>query len=268
MSLFSGPLGPLLGAAGTALLNRTYLLQNQSSDFVPRILIVMDTVNNEEPEFTADVTQHAVEQGSEVSDHIQLKNPTLTLKGKISNTPLDLNVSVGNLLAGGIASITSSQARSNLLNTGLQQAAGIAGASLLAGNAGGAASALTGGQGLAGAADALARTALLNAYENKTPFDVITKRQRYESMVIQRLKFPRDASTGYALYFELEMIKLRTVSAFFVQLTQLSEDIISSATPSTNLGAQTTQQVSAQTSASSHNNSILRSLFNLAKGGA
>lgn len=252
-------LGPLAGSAGTALLQRTYLLQTQTADGVPRLLIVLDTVNDEKPEFVADVTQHPVEKGPEVSDHIQRKNATLSLKGKISNTPLDISVTIGNLLASGIQTITSSQARTNILNTGLQQASGIAGAALM-GGAGNPAS-----QGLAGAADALARTALLAAYDNGTPFDVVTKRQRYPNMVIERLAFPRNNATGYALEFEIDMIALKVVSPLQVQLTQLNESVISSGTPSTNLGGQTSAAVSNQAQ-KAINGSWLRSIISGVKG--
>lgn len=246
-------LSPLASAAGTALLQRTYLIQTQTSDGIPRLLIVLDTVKEESPVFASDVTQHPVERGKEVSDHIQPKNTLLTLKGTISNTPIDLSVSIGNVIASGLQTITSAQARSNILNTGLQQAAGIAGASLM-GAAGNPLSA-----GLAGAADALARTALLAARDNATPFDVVTKRQRYPNMVIQNLKFPRSNQTGFALDYEIEMIELKIVSPLQVQLTQLAENVISSGTPSSNLGAQTSQAASNQ-AASAVNGSWLRKI--------
>lgn len=254
MALPLGVLGPLSGAAGTALLQRTYLLQTQTSDGIPRLLIVLDTVSDENPTFSADVTQHPVEKGPEVSDHIQRKNTKLSLKGKISNTPLDLSVTIGNLLASGIQTITSSQARSNILNTGLQQGASIAGSALMSG----ASNVLS--QGLAGAADALARTALLAAFDNGTPFDVITKRQRYPNMVIEDLHFPRTNQTGYALEFEMELVRLRVVSPLQVQLTQLNESVISSGTPSTNLGGQTTAAASNQAQ-KAVNGSWLRSII-------
>lgn len=259
MADLSGVLASLKQGVGS-ILQRTYLLQTATPDGIPRLLVVMDTVNEEDPEYTADVTQHAVEQGPEVSDHIQLKNPTLTLKGKISNTPLDLSGAVANLLASGISTITSAQARSNILNTGLPQAAAIGGAALQ-GNAGDIAS-----SGLAGAADAIARTALLAAYQGKLPFDVITRRQRYPGMVIQRLRFPRNNATGYALDVEIDMIALRVVSPLQVQLTQLDESVISTGTPSSDLGGQTTRQVSDQ-AAGSINGSWLRQGINFFKGG-
>lgn len=243
-------LSTLVGAAGTGLLQRTYFLQTQTADGIPKILAVLDAVTEEEPTFTADVTQHPVERGPEISDHIQLKNPTLRLKGTISNSPLDLQTTIGNLIAGGLSLITSSQARQNILNTGLQQGAGIAGAALLGGASGGVAG---------GAMDALMRTVLLNVYEARVPFDVITKRQRYESMVIESLRFPRDTSTGFQLAFEIEMIRLRVVSPFEVQINTVSEDVVTAATQSTNLGGQTGRAVSEQTS-SAVGKSWLRSI--------
>jgi hypothetical protein len=247
-------LAPLVGAATSAALQRTYLMQMQTATGIPKLLIVLDVVKEEEPKYTADVTKHPVESGPEVSDHIQLHNPTLRLKGTISNTPLDLSSSIGNLIAGGIAAVTSSQARENILNTGLQQAASIAGAALM----GGAADPLS--AGLAGSADAIARTILLAAYQNKLPFDVVTRRQRYTNMVIESLSFPRDAATGYQLIFEIEMTALRIVSPLQVQLIQLAESVIPGATPSADLGSQTGGGVSSQT-ATAVNGSWLRQII-------
>lgn len=246
-------LGTIIEAATTGVLQRTFFIQNKTATGIPAILAVLDAVLEESPEYTADVTQHPVEEGPEVSDHIQLKNPTLRLRGTISNTPLDLATSVGNLLAGGLAVVSSSQARSNILNTGLQQGAGIIGAKLLGRSANGA-------NALAGAADAIARTILLNAYEQRRPFDVVTKRQKYEDMVIERLSFPRDQNTGFQLVFEIELIHLRIVSPFSVQINTVAENVVTSATGKADLGAQATGAVSDQTTGAV-NGSILRKLI-------
>jgi hypothetical protein len=243
----------LLGAAATGVLQRTFMMQSSGESFfgIPQILAVFDAVTEEEPEFTADVTQHPVEKGKEVTDHIQIKNGTLRLKGTISNSPIDLATSIGNLQAAGIDLITSSQARANLLNTGVQQAAGVAGASLL-----GNASNPLGGF-LGGAADAIARTVLLNAFQTKQIVDVVTKRQKYTSMAIQRLSFPRDSNTGYQLIFELEFIQIRIVSPATIDLTQVAEDVTTSAVSLSKLGSQATSGVSDQAT-SAVNKSWLR----------
>jgi hypothetical protein len=254
-----GILDPLIGAGLSALLQRTYMLQSSGSSFfsIPFPLAVFDAILEEEPEYTADVTQHPVESGPEVSDHIQLKNPTLRLKGTISNSPLDLAVSVGNAVAGGLGAITSSQTRSNLLNTGLSQAAGTYGAALL----GGASASSATGSFLGGAADALARSVLLNAFQNKQIVDIVTKRQKYESMVIQSLSFPRDSNTGYQVVFEMSLIHIRIVSPLETLLSSVAENVITSASGTTNLGSQAGAGVTGQTASSAGNNSILRSLL-------
>jgi len=48
-----------------------------------------DVTDSENHEWSADVTDHEIEDGSPITDHIQLKQRTLTLSGVVSNTPLD-----------------------------------------------------------------------------------------------------------------------------------------------------------------------------------
>lgn len=98
----------------------------------------------------------------------------------------------------------------------------------------------------AAGADSLARTTLLALIQNRTPFDVVTKRQRFQNMVVQSLKMPRNKDTGYAVYFEIDLIQLRIVSPQFVNVQQLAEDIISSGSSNTNLGSQATNATSSQ----------------------
>lgn len=235
---------PSLGSLGASavgqVLQRTFLIQSSTATGIPIPLAILDVVMDEQPEYSANVTEHPVEQGPEVTDHIQLRSPILRLRGKISNTPLDLSVAVANLFAGGIQAITSSQARANLLNTGLSQGVGIVGAALQ-GKAGNLVS-----DGIAGATDAISRTILLAAFQNKMPFDVVTKRQTYTNMVIEKLAFPRNKDTGYALEFDMSLKQLVIVSPLTVQSTQLSENVISSGTPATDLGSQSTSAASAQ----------------------
>ncbi len=232
-------LGPIANGVG-AVLSRTVFLLTNTSTGIPIPLAILDVVKEEKPDYTAEVTEHPVEFGPETSDHVQLKNPILRLKGLISSTPLDTSVAIANVLAGGIAAFTSSQARSNLLNSGISQGTALAGAALQ-----GRASNLI-SNGAAGALDAISRTILLSAYENRVPFDVITKRFRYKNMVIQRLSFPRNDETGGVLEFEIELKQITIVSPLKVQKNIVSEDKVSTASSSTDLGNQATQKVSTQ----------------------
>lgn len=246
-------LNDLIASAGRAALTRTYLLERKTFNNIPSILMVFDAVTSEDPTFEADVTEVPVEEGKEVTDHIQLKNPRLTLQGVVSQTPLDLQVTIGNLVGGSVEAATSSQFRQNLLNTGLQQASGVASAALL----GQAANPLTGAAG--GLADAIARSLLLSAYERKARFDVVTKRQRYSSMVIQKMQFPYATDTGNQLRFILEMKQVRIVAPFQVQIDTVSEDTVTSAVGKTDLGTQAKAGLSGNTEEAA-NQSVLAAI--------
>lgn len=242
-------LGPLASGVGQVL-SRTVFLQTNTATGIPVPLAVLDVVKEERPEFSAEVTEHPVEFGPEVTDHIQLRNTVLRLKGKISSTPLDLGVAAANVLAGGLAAFTSSQARSNLLNSGISQGLGLIGAALQ-GNASNPAA-----DGVAGALDAISRTILLTVFENAIPFDVITKRQTYRNMVIQRMSFPRNDETGYALEFEIELKQVRIVTPLQVTKDMVAENVISSGSSSTNIGSQSTQLANGQTVSAIQNSSL------------
>jgi hypothetical protein len=224
----------------SAVLGRTLLMQTNTATGIPVPLAVLDVVKDESVDYDAEVTEHPVEAGPEVSDHIQILNPTIRLKGTISNTPLDLSVAIANIAAGGLAAISSSQARSNLLNSGFSQATGILGAALQ-GNASNIAA-----NAFAGSVDAVSRTILLYAFQSKTPFTLITKRQSFSNVVIKKLRFPRNEETGYALDFEMDIKQLTIVSTLKVQKTSVDESVISTASSSTSLGSQATLQASTQ----------------------
>lgn len=231
----------LIAAAGRIALQRTYLLERQTFNGIPRVLLVFDAITNENPTFEADVTEVPVEEGPEVTDHIQLKNPRLQLQGTISQTPLDLSVSVGNLIGGAVETFTSSQFRQNILNSGIQQVSGVATAALL----GGAADPAANFQ--AGLSDAIARSLLLSAYERRARFDVVTKRQRFASMVIQKMTFPYSQDTGKQLVFNLELKQIRVVSPFIVQIDTVDEAVVPGAVGKTDLGNQGPQALNPDT---------------------
>lgn len=250
----------LIAAAGREALKRTYLLERQTFNGIPRVLLVFDAITNETPTFEADVTEVAVEDGPEVTDHIQLKNPRLQLQGTISQTPLDLSTSIGNLVGGAVETFTSSQFRSNVLNTGIQQAAGVATAAVL----GGASDPLANLQ--AGLADSIARSLLLSAYERRARFDVVTKRQRFESMVIQKMTFPYASDTGKQLVFNLDLKQVRIVKPFTVQIDTVGEDVLTSAVDKTDLGKQATAAFNASNEAAVNQSTFAR-IADLAAGG-
>ena len=52
------------------------------------VLVELDVTNTEAHEATAEVTEHPVEVGAPVSDHVRPGNPTLTLEGWVALAPL------------------------------------------------------------------------------------------------------------------------------------------------------------------------------------
>jgi len=101
-------------------------------------------------------------------------------------------------------------------------------------------------EGFAGAMDAISRTILINVWEAKQPFSILTVRQRFDDMLIERLRFPRDENTGYSLAFEMDIKHVTIVTPLTVpQFTQVAENVISG-TGATSIGSQATQDVSAQ----------------------
>lgn len=239
MALPVPSLGSLAKGVGQ-ILGRTLFIQPNTATGIPVPLAVLDVVKDEVVEYDAEIAEHPVEAGPEVSDHSQKKNPTIRLKGTISNTPLDLSVAIANIAAGGLAAISSAQARSNLLNSAVTQAVGIAGATLQ-GNA-----SIIGGSVFAGAVDAVSRTILQYVFESGTPFSVMTKRATYKNVIIQRLRFPRNEHTGFSLDFEIDLKQIRIVSPLKILKNSVSEDVISTASSSTSLGSQATDTASPQ----------------------
>ena len=245
MSLFQIASGAARGALG-----RSYMIEKRPNG-IPKVVIVFDVVQSEVPEFQADVTDVPVEEGPEVSDHIQLRNPMLKLQGIISQTPIDIEGQVLNLLSGGIEALTSPASRSNFLNAGATTLGGIAGASLLGNSSQSVVGGLT---------DAIARSSLLSAYERRARFSVVTKRQQFDNMVIQKMSFPRDQSTGDALAFQLEFKEIKIARPFTINIENVGDSVDATATSEVKLGSQATSAVSDSTN-EKINGSTLFKLF-------
>lgn len=238
-------------AAARGALGRTFLIEKRP-DGVPRTIIIFDVVTSEIPEFEADVTLLPTEEGPEVTDHIQLKNPILKLEGSISQTPIDLEVQAANIASGGLETVTSQQSRQNFLNSGVQALGGTIGASVF-GRSGNFGADLIGGL-----TDGIARTALLNAYNNRGRFSVVTKRQQYDDMVIQKISFPYNSQTGQKLDFSITFQQIRVARPFTVNIDQVGDSVVSSAAENVSKGSQTTQGVSTAQNEAINSSTLFR----------
>lgn len=195
-------------------------------------------------EHEAEVTQHPVEQGADISDHIKVKNIRLKLEGVVSETPLDLDASKRGL-------ITS--AGSNL-------------GSLIGGSLGGglgAAAAGLGAQYLIASVDKAqaARLILVSILQAKRLFKISTPKFELENVVMTSISFPRDQSTGKALRFSLQIQQMQLVKSEEVRLDNVNGDVLHTAPKSGDLGKQNSGLLDDQ--ANEKGASILSSLTGL-----
>lgn len=140
--------------------------------------IRFDATLQETHQDSSDITEHPVEGGFNVSDHIRQKPPTLTLTGIISNTPLSSEQAQRVVSAGGGVTVTTKASAAQPEGaTGYAQKAYSELRSLAVGQ--------------------LVR--------------VVTATRTYENMAIADITVPRDPRTGDALFFQIQLRQVRIV---------------------------------------------------------
>jgi hypothetical protein len=140
----------------------------------------LDASISEVHEIEAEVTEHPVESGFQVSDNVRRKPLRVTIDGIVSNTP-----------------IVSGFVRA------AQQIQG-----LYAGNS-----------DVDASRTETAFKTLQRLFDNQTLISVYTKINTYDSMVIKSLRIPRDKSVGDALRFTAVCWEVRVVQAQTVQVS-------------------------------------------------
>jgi hypothetical protein len=147
----------------------------------------IDVTPTEGYESTAEVTEHPVETGSAIGDHVRPGNPTITLTGMITNSPVR---------------VPTTQTR------GLARAAGNVELRV-----GGEIQRVT-LQRWSGPLDRVRGCDALFAalVENGTVVSLTTSFRVSDDLVITRYKVDREATTGDALPVTLELKKVRVVS--------------------------------------------------------
>jgi hypothetical protein len=142
--------------------------------------LILDVLMEETENLTNTVTTNPVEDGSPAADHIILNPDTLTITGMVTNSPIRSH--------GGPV---DSQARATIpildhvVGTALNFAE-------------------------------LARNYLVLLRKNRTPITVITKRGRFENMVVQSFRRTKDRNTGDALIFTVDFLSIRKIKLKYV----------------------------------------------------
>lgn len=171
--------------------------------------LILDASISENHERSANLSQSPIEDGSLVTDHVTLNPLKLTLNGIISDVPLS---DVGSLIGSGVGTVSSTIGES---------LGGIAGAAAALG-VGSVASLVS--ESPRDVQDAFKY--LNELWKNRTPFTVVTALTRYQDMIITNITFPRSATIGGGLQFNIQLEQVRIVQSSVIKLPveQLKDD--------------------------------------------
>ncbi len=151
-------------------------------------VVDIDAVISEKHRFDNLVTEHPLEDGSPVTDHIVNQPVVLDMEGRITDTPLSILASVGSGATGLIASDLSVDGQQ------IDPAVIAAGTGVL-------------GATLPGRAK-LAYQELVALFVSRETFTVLSGINEYLNMAFESLEFPRNAQDGRSLRFRATMREL------------------------------------------------------------
>ncbi|BBO74395.1 hypothetical protein DSCW_18120 [Desulfosarcina widdelii] len=189
----------------TVFFPRRLTLQYNTGD-AERVLLQVDCTHSERFSLDAHATAHAVEDGSEISDHIIQKGRTLNIDGSVSDSPINLTTAMIGNAAGIVGGIFSGPAK-----TVATAAAVILGNRMVA------------------ASPKPARAALdvfEEIYEKKVLLTIVSGLATFTNMVMERFSPLRTAQNAGALVFSASFREVRIVNSETVAVPReaLSED--------------------------------------------
>jgi len=190
--------------------------------------LAIDATVREEITYESKLTEHEIEDGSVINDHVINKPRKLMIEGIISDDPLSLPGSAITTAAGGLFG--------NLVGDTVGAVA--TGVVAKVGNAfvnGGTPPSLT------------AYHFLKTAREQKIPMTIFVGLDYFPSMIMEKLSIPRDSKNARALEFKASFKQIRVVSSeiTFQSLENLAEDA-QGASKEKNKGSQLINEVSGQ----------------------
>lgn len=173
--------------------------------------LILDASHIENIKYSSKLTDHYVENGSVISDHILLQPVSFSLEGSVTDDSIDI---VG--YAQSFFNLPKFNS-SNISNRGAKQIA--------------------------------AYELLTSLYNSKSLVTVVAYLDTFTDMAIENLVFPNDANTGNRLFFKIELKKANFATVKTVNVGTLSssgsinsgknlQDMVSK---KTNLGIQQTQ---------------------------
>jgi hypothetical protein len=177
---------------------------------------------------SVDISEHPIEDGSNVDDHITIKPKEITINGIVTDTPFTSAAQIGGLITSGAVALGSK----------LGSVGGLVGA--------GVGATIGGMIGLSQnrAKDGFAF--LQELQDQKQIFDVVTGLKLYKNMVLVNLSIPRTNQTGKAINFTATMKSINVVAAEVINIPEaaIKSDVSASATAKQNLGRSTKKALS------------------------
>lgn len=161
-------------------------------------LLKIDATRAEEHSFKAKATQHEVEDGSNISDHVINSGRTITIDGVISDDPITITAAaVGNLagitgnLVGGLGGAVATGAVAKL------------GSELIS-------------SGTKPSKDAV--DIFEGIYVLKLPLMITTSIKTYTNMIMESLSFPRNSRNANSLEFKATFREIRIIESEVVEI--------------------------------------------------
>lgn len=187
--------------------------------------IFLDATLREGFDAPSEVTQHPVEKGVDISDHVILRPQKLSISGKFSETPFSIEAQ-----AAGVASTVASTIGQNLGGALGGAGATFAASKTLAGVL--KPKSITGGSVIdqegnfreennlpsenSRLRDAVAE--LTNLRESRQPVTIITGLKQYENYMLSGFKVSRDQSTGQSINVDLEFTEFKVAQSETVRI--------------------------------------------------
>ncbi len=203
-------------------------------------LLLVDATINETPNYESEISDYPVELGPDVTDNIRLKPITLSIDGLISESPITLKGAAASLATSAAAAVAGPLGGFNPQLATV--AGGYIGSALFKDTVNGEDA--DGNNRALNPAD-LARKVLEDMWNNKQIFTIVTKRRKFESMVIEKLSFPRTQADGHALKFSISAKKIRIVQPETVLIKNLKSGVAHGG-KKTNLGQQGAETANEQ----------------------
>ena len=203
-------------------------------------LLMVDATISESPKYESEVTEYPVEDGPDISDNVRLKPVTLEIQGLVSESPITMKGAAASLATSAAIAVAGKKGGFNTQLAGV--VGGFIGSALMKETINGADA--DGNQRALNPAD-VARKQLEDMWRNKQIFTIVTRRRKYDSMIITNLSFPKAQADGYALKFSMSVKQIRIVKPEFVLIKNIASGQAHGG-KKTQLGQQAGEQANAQ----------------------